>query len=49
MNEELNWHKLYKIGGIAAFAIVFIIPIQIIIFAIFPPPETTMGFFELFH
>lgn len=49
MKEELNWHKLYKTGGIAAFVIVFIIPIQIVIFAVFPPPETTLGFFELFH
>lgn len=49
MNEEFNWHKLYKIGGIAAIAIVVIIPIQIVIFAVFPPPETTLGFLELFH
>lgn len=49
MNEKLNWGKLYKIGGIAAFAIVFLIPIQIVIFAAFPPPETTIGFFELFQ
>ena len=49
MKEELNWHKLHKIGGIAAFIIVFIIPIQITIFVVFPPPVTTLGFFELFH
>ena len=40
---------MYKIGGIAAFGIVFIIPIQIIIYTVFPPPETTTGFFELLH
>jgi len=49
MHEEFNWHKLYKIGGIAAFVIVILIPIQIIIFTLFPPPETTLGFFELFQ
>lgn len=49
LNEELNWNKLYKTGGIAAIVIVLIIPIQVTIFAIFPPPETTIGFFELFN
>lgn len=49
MIEELNWGKLYKTGGIAAFAIVLIIPIQIAILAVFPPPETVLGFFKLFH
>jgi len=49
LNEELNWSKLYKVGGIAAIIIVLIIPIQILIFTIFPPPETTIGFFELFR
>lgn len=47
--EDLNWNKLYKTGGIAAIVIVLIIPIQVAIFAIFPPPETTIGFFELFN
>ncbi len=49
MNEKRNWKKLYKVGGIAAFVIVLLIPIQIVIFTVFPPPETTIGFFELFH
>ena len=48
-NEELNWNKLYKVGGVAAIVIVLIIPIQLVIFALFPPPETTTGFFELFR
>ena len=48
-NEELNWNKLYKVGGVAAIVIVLIIPIQLVIFTLFPPPETTMGFFELFR
>ncbi len=47
--EELNWDKLYKVGGIAAIVIVLIIPIQLLVFTVFPPPETTIGFFELFR
>lgn len=49
MNEEFNWNKLYRIGGIAAYAIVCIIPIQITIFTLFPPPENTIGFIDLFQ
>ena len=44
-----NWDKLYRIGGIAALVIVCIIPVQIVIFAIFPPPKTTIGIIDLFH
>ena len=49
MNETYNWHKLYRIGGIAALAIVLLIPVQIVIFAVFPPPESPIGFIELYH
>jgi hypothetical protein len=49
LNVEYNWAKLYKIGGIAALIIVSLIPVQIIIFTLFPPPETAIGFIELFH
>lgn len=48
-NSDFNWDKLCKVGGISALIIVLIIPIQIIIFTVYPPPETTIGFFELFH
>lgn len=48
-NSDFNWNKLCKVGGISALIIVLIIPIQIIIFTVYPPPETTIGFFELFH
>ena len=49
MSEEYNWIKLYRVGGISALVIVLIIPIQIIIFTVFPPPQTTQGFIDLFH
>jgi hypothetical protein len=49
MNGEFNWDKLYKIGGIAALSIVFIIPIQIALFTVFPLPETSKVFLDLFH
>ena len=49
MDNVYNWSKLYKVAGFAALAIVMIIPIQIVIFSMFPPPEDSIGFIELFH
>jgi len=40
---------LKKWGAIAAIAVVLIIPVQIAIFAIWPPPADVRGFFELFE
>ncbi|MDD5509159.1 MAG: DUF4386 family protein [Bacteroidales bacterium] len=39
---------LYKLAGAAALLMAVFIPIQIIIFILWPPPETTLGWFELF-
>jgi len=49
MNTDFNWKKLYKIAGISALVIVLIIPVQVVIFSLFPPPEDTIGFMKLFH
>jgi hypothetical protein len=48
VNAE-NWNKLLKFGGVAAIIIVLLIPLQITIFAVFPPPADPLGFYELFH
>ena len=44
-----NLHKLKRWGAIAAIAVVAIIPVQIAIFALRPPPADVRGFFELFE
>ncbi|GAB1405946.1 hypothetical protein MASR1M74_31280 [Lentimicrobium sp.] len=49
MDKEYNWNKLYKIAGLSALMIVLIIPIQILIFSLFPPPDDSIGFITLFH
>lgn len=49
MEKEYNWNKLYRIAGLAALLIVLIIPFQVLIFSLFPPPEDSTGFIELFH
>lgn len=40
---------LYRIGGLAALVGVALIPVQIFVFAVWPPPEAASGFFELFE
>lgn len=48
-NDNSNWNWLYKIGGIAALIIVIFIPIQALIYVLYPPPTTVMGYFTLFQ
>ena len=44
-----RWHWLYKIGGAAALFSLALIPIQLIIFITWPPPDTASGWFTLFQ
>lgn len=44
-----EWNVLYRIAGSAAIVMVLFIPLQILIFLIWPPPTTVTGWFELFH
>ena len=46
---DSSWKSLYKIAGIAALLMAIFIPVQIIVFILWPPPETTLGWFELFR
>lgn len=47
MVQSLN--PLIRIAGFAAILVVLIIPVQISLFFIWPPPETVDGFFSLFQ
>ncbi len=46
---ESAWKPLYKVGGVAALIIVVFIPIQSIVFVVWPPPSTVIGWFTLFQ
>src|SRR4030067_386089 len=46
---DSNWKSLYKFGGAAALAVLVFIPIQMIVFFVWPPPSTVMGWFTLFQ
>ena len=44
-----RWKGLFMAGGVAAFSMLLLIIIQIIVFAIWPPPTTVAGYFSLFQ
>lgn len=46
---DSRWSWLYKIGGAAALFSVAIVPIQFVIFILWPPPATALGWFTLFQ
>ncbi len=46
---DSRWSWLYKIGGAAALLVAMIIPIQIIVYIVSPPPSTAIDYFTLFQ
>ncbi len=44
-----SWNWLYRVAGVAALISLVIIPIQIIVFIVSPPPTTAIGWFTLFQ
>jgi hypothetical protein len=44
-----SWKDLYRIASFAAVTIVILIPVQILVFVISPPPSTVEDFFMLFQ
>lgn len=49
VKRDTEWGWFFKLGGIAALFGIMIIPIQIIVFAISPPPITVKEWFVLFQ
>lgn len=48
-NQRRNpWSPLFKAGSLAAAAVVAFIPLQTVIYAVWPPPTTVVGWFDLF-
>jgi hypothetical protein len=43
------WKPLYRVAGVAALIVVVFIPIQSIVFVLWPPPNTVIGWFTLFQ
>ncbi|HCF50172.1 MAG TPA: hypothetical protein DER60_07815 [Syntrophomonas sp.] len=51
MNQEFNisFRPLFRVAQYLALAMLILIPIQIVIYVIAPPPDTVRGFFELYQ
>ncbi|MGE4288946.1 MAG: hypothetical protein AB7E36_09670 [Salinivirgaceae bacterium] len=49
LSDDKSWQKIMETGAWAALIIVFLIPVQIVVFFLYPPPETVAGFFGLFN
>jgi hypothetical protein len=43
-----DWNRLNKIGAVAALIIVGFMPLQMVVFFVWPPPTTVTGWFELY-
>lgn len=46
---KVNFQPLYRVAQFLALAMLLIIPLQIAIYIISPPPDTVRGFFELYQ
>lgn len=43
------WKSLYKVGAAGALTVSVFIPIQVVVFVVWPPPSTVIGWFNLFQ
>ena len=43
------WQTLHRVGGMAALAVLVLIPIQMVVFFLWPPPNSVIGWFTLFQ
>lgn len=46
---KVNFQPLYRVAQILTIIMLVLIPLQIIIFIVSPPPDSIKGFFELFQ
>lgn len=51
MNQgfKINFQPLYRVAQFLTLTMLIIIPLQIVIYVIAPPPNTVKGFFELYQ
>lgn len=47
--KDIPWRDLFRVAASASITIVILIPVQILIFVISPPPSTVAEFFMLFQ
>jgi len=42
-----EWGSLFRVGGWAALAVLALVPIQMVVFFVWPPPTSVIGWFDL--
>lgn len=47
--RHFNFRPLYRVAQYLALVMLILIPVQILVYVIAPPPETVKGFFELYR
>lgn len=48
-STDTSWRLLYKVGAMAAIAVLALVPIQIAVYVVWPPPGTVGEWFALFQ
>jgi hypothetical protein len=46
---ESSWVPLFRLASVTAVAVVCLIPLQALVFLLSPPPQTVLGYFDLFQ
>src|SRR5713226_3027222 len=49
VTTESAWKPLYRVAGVTALLMIVFIPIQSVVFVVWPPPSTVIGWFTLFQ
>jgi hypothetical protein len=42
-----SWRSVFKIGGAAAVTVLALMPVQMVVYIVWPPPDTVTGWFTL--
>ena len=49
LKSTYAWQTLHRVGGMAALAVLVLIPVQMAVFFLWPLPSSVIGWFTLFH
>jgi len=49
LKSTYAWQNLHRVGGMAALAVLVLIPVQMAVFFLWPLPSSVIGWFTLFH
>jgi hypothetical protein len=49
VEQASAWTSLYRIAGVAALAVVALIPVQVAVYIVWPPPTSVLDYFSVFQ